>query len=42
VPMVAAVLKNNAVILPGIAIGLLGYAVGNYLGIGIFMLLTAL
>lgn len=42
VPMVAAVLKNNAVILPGIAIGLLGYAVGNYLGIGVFMLLTAL
>lgn len=42
VPMVAAVLKNESVILPGIAIGLLGYAVGNYLGIGIFMLLSAL
>lgn len=42
VPMVAAVLQNKSVILPGIAIGLLGYAVGNYLGIGIFMLLTAL
>ena len=42
VPMVAAVLHNRSVILPGIAIGLLGYAVGNYLGIGIFMLLTAL
>ena len=41
VPMVAAVLRNEEVILPGIAIGLLGYAVGNYLGIGIFMLLTA-
>ena len=39
VPMVAAVLHNKSVILPGIAIGLLGYAVGNYLGIGIFMLL---
>lgn len=39
VPMVAAVLKNKDVILPGIAIGLLGYAVGNYLGIGIFWLL---
>ena len=39
VPMVAAVLKNKDVILPGIAIGLLGYAVGNYLGISIFMLL---
>ena len=42
VPMVAAVLNNKSVILPGIAIGLLGYAVGNYLGIGIFMLLEAL
>ena len=42
VPMVAAVLKNQSVILPGIAIGLLGYAVGNYLGIGIFMLLSGL
>ena len=41
VPMVAAVLRNKDVILPGIAIGLLGYAVGNYLGIGIFMLLSA-
>lgn len=41
VPMVAAVLNNKEVILPGIAIGLLGYAVGNYLGIGIFMLLSA-
>ena len=39
VPMVAAVLHDKSVILPGIAIGLLGYAVGNYLGIGIFMLL---
>ena len=42
VPMVAAVLHDKSVILPGIAIGLLGYAVGNYLGIGIFMLLSAL
>lgn len=39
VPMVAAALKNKDVILPGIAIGLLGYAVGNYLGIGMFLLL---
>jgi len=40
VPMVAAILNNKDIILPGIAIGLLGYAVGNYLGIGIFMLLS--
>ncbi len=42
VPMVSAVLHNKDIILPGIAIGLLGYAVGNYLGIGIFMLLSAM
>ena len=42
VPMVSAVLHNKDIILPGIAIGLLGYAVGNYLGIGIFMLLSAI
>ena len=40
VPMVAAVLKDRNVILPGIAVGLLGYAMGNYLGIGIFLLLN--
>jgi uncharacterized membrane protein len=42
VPMVSAVLHNKDIILPGIAIGLLGYAVGNYLGIGIFMFLSAI
>ena len=40
VPMVAAVLKDRNVILPGIAVGLLGYAVGNYLGIGMFLFLN--
>lgn len=42
VPMVAATLKNKGVILPGIAIGLLGYAVGNYLGMAIYGLLIIL
>ncbi|MBR4919586.1 MAG: DUF819 family protein [Bacteroidales bacterium] len=42
VPMVAATLKNKGIILPGIAIGLLGYAVGNYLGLVIYGLLVAL
>ncbi len=42
VPMVAASLNNRDIILPGIAIGLLGYAAGNYLGIGIFYLLEAI
>lgn len=40
VPMVAATLKNKGIILPGIAIGLLGYASGTYLGIAIYTLLS--
>ena len=42
VPLVAATLKDKGIILPGIAIGLLGYAVGNYLGMAIYGLLVAL
>ena len=33
VPVVASALKNRDIILPGLIIGLLGYAIGNYLGI---------
>lgn len=36
---VANVIRNRELIFPGIAMGLLGYAIGNYLGIGIGMLL---
>lgn len=32
---VAKALKNDEVILPGILCGILGYAIGNYLGIGV-------
>ncbi|MBI9062997.1 MAG: DUF819 family protein [Marinilabiliaceae bacterium] len=32
VPLVAGSLKNREVILPGLTIGLIGYALGNYLG----------
>ncbi|MBR5027839.1 MAG: DUF819 family protein [Bacteroidales bacterium] len=39
VPMVAAILKNRDVVIVGLAIGLLGYAIGNYLGVGIYFLL---
>lgn len=42
VPMVAALLKNKSIILVGIFVGLLGYMLGNYLGIGIFHLLMLL
>ena len=38
----ASVLKNRNLIFPGIALGLLGYAVGNYLGIGLASLLRLL
>lgn len=33
VPMIAANMKNRRVILTGIAIGIIGYAAGNYLGV---------
>lgn len=38
VPMIAATMKNKDVIMTGIANGLLGYAVGNYIGYLIFTL----
>ena len=33
VPVVAGALKNKTIVLPGITIGLIGYIVGNYLGV---------
>ena len=39
---VAKALKNDEVILPGILCGILGYAVGNYLGLGFGTLLNLL
>lgn len=39
VPMIAATMKNKDVIMTGIANGLLGYAVGNYIGFLMFNLL---
>ena len=33
VPVVAAALKNRAVVLPGLILGIIGYALGNYLGV---------
>ncbi|MCU4165624.1 DUF819 family protein [Carboxylicivirga caseinilyticus] len=40
VPVVAGSLKNREIIVPGLTIGLIGYAVGNYLGYAMAMLLT--
>jgi len=39
VPVVAAAIKNKDVILSGIIIGVIGYAIGNYLGVAIAYLL---
>lgn len=39
VPMIAATMKNKDVIVTGITNGLLGYAVGNYIGYLMFNLL---
>jgi len=39
VPVVAAALKNKEIIISGITVGIIGYAIGNYLGITIAFLL---
>ncbi len=39
VPVVAAALKNKEIIISGLAVGIAGYAIGNYLGIGIAFIL---
>lgn len=42
VPMIAAAMKNRNVLIPGLTIGIFGYAIGNYLGLLIFQLLSKL
>jgi uncharacterized membrane protein len=42
VPVVAGALKNKDIIVVGITIGVIGYAIGNYLGVIIAYLLKAL
>jgi uncharacterized membrane protein len=42
VPVVAAALKNKEIIITGITSGILGYAFGNYLGVGLAYFLKAL
>ena len=39
VPMIAESMKNKKVIITGIAVGVIGYAVGNYLGILVYQIL---
>ena len=42
VPMMAAAMKNKDVLIPGLTIGVIGYAAGNYLGFLISQLLVLL
>ncbi|HOL18438.1 MAG TPA: DUF819 family protein, partial [Bacillota bacterium] len=42
VPVVANALKNKEIILSGIYTGIIGYAIGNYLGITFAYILRAL
>lgn len=42
VPMISAAMHNRRTLAAGLAIGIIGYAVGTYLGFGIFRLLSLL
>lgn len=42
VPMMSAAMKNRNVLAPGLAVGVIGYAVGNYLGFLMYKLLPFL
>jgi uncharacterized membrane protein len=42
VPVVAGALKNREIILAGLTVGIIGYAVGNYLGVFMAYLLKAI
>ena len=42
VPVMAGTLKNREVVGPGITVGLIGYAVGTYLGYLVYLLLQSL
>jgi len=39
VPVIAAAIRNKEVVVPGMIIGVIGYAIGNYLGVAIYYLL---
>jgi uncharacterized membrane protein len=39
IPVVAGSLKNKEVIISGITVGIIGYAIGNYLGVSLSYLL---
>ena len=39
VSQIATVVKNKYLLMPGILVGLLGYAIGNYIGLAVYYLL---
>jgi uncharacterized membrane protein len=41
VTQIATVIKNKYLLMPGILAGLLGYAIGNYIGLAVYYLLVA-
>jgi len=41
VPIVAAALKNREIVFSGLAVGIIGYAIGNYLGVFVSWILKA-
>jgi len=41
VPMVARSLRNPGILMSGMATGILGFAIGNYLGISVALLLAS-
>lgn len=40
VSQIATVIKNKYLLMPGILVGLLGYAIGNYIGLAVYYLLV--
>lgn len=42
IPMIASSIKNKALLFPGIAAGVMGYVIGNYLGIAMAYLIRGL
>ncbi|HJH09207.1 MAG TPA: DUF819 family protein, partial [Psychrobacter pasteurii] len=41
IPMIASSTKNKALLFPGIAVAVMGYVLGNYLGIAMAYLLRS-
>lgn len=42
IPVIAGALRNRALLVPGIAIAIIGYAVGTYLGLGVAAAVSAM